>query len=73
MRFIHICMHAQSLSFVRLFETLWTVTYQAPLSVEIFIKNTGVGCHILLWGIFPTWGSNLNLLHLLHWRQIHYH
>ena len=29
-------MHAQSLSCVRLFATLWTVTYQAPLSVEIF-------------------------------------
>ena len=26
----------QSLSCVRLFATLWTVTYQAPLSVEIF-------------------------------------
>ena len=26
-------------------------------------KNTGVGCHDLLQGIFPTQGSNLNLLH----------
>jgi len=26
-------------------------------------KNTGVGCHILLQGIFPTQGSNLGLLH----------
>ena len=26
-------------------------------------KNTGVGCHFLLQGIFPTQGSNLNLLH----------
>ena len=25
-------------------------------------KNTGVGCHFLLQGIFPTQGSNLNLL-----------
>ena len=30
-------------------------------------KNTGVGCHFLLWGIFPTQESNLCLLHLLHW------
>ena len=26
-------------------------------------KNTGVGCHFLLQGIFPTQGSNLRLLH----------
>ena len=25
-------------------------------------KNTGVGCHILLQGIFPTQGLNLRLL-----------
>ena len=27
-------------------------------------KNTGVGCHSLLQGTFPTQGSNLGLLHL---------
>ena len=26
-------------------------------------KNTGVGGHALLQGIFPTWGSHLQLLH----------
>ena len=26
-------------------------------------NNTGVGCHALLQGIFPTQGSNLGLLH----------
>ena len=26
-------------------------------------KNTGVGCHVLLQGIFPTQGSNPSLLH----------
>ena len=30
-------------------------------------KNTGVGCHFLLQGIFPTQGSNTSLLRLLHW------
>ena len=37
-------------------------------------KNTGVGCHIILQGIFPTQGLNLGLLdcrqmpyHLRHW------
>ena len=28
-------------------------------------KNTGVGCHFLLQGIFPTQELNLSLLHLL--------
>ena len=30
-------------------------------------KNSGVGCHFLLQGIFLTQGPNLRLLHLLHW------
>ena len=33
-------------------------------------KNTGVGCHALLWGVFPTQGLNPGLLHC---RQILYH
>ena len=31
-------------------------------------KNTGVRCHALLQGIFPTQGSNPCLLCLLHWQ-----
>ena len=31
-------------------------------------KNTGVGCCVLLQGIFRTQGSNLHLLCLLHWK-----
>ena len=31
-------------------------------------KNTGVGCHVLLQGIFPTQGLNPHLLCLLHWK-----
>ena len=31
-------------------------------------KNTGVGCHFLLQGIFPIQGLNPCLLHLLHWQ-----
>ena len=30
--------------------------------------NTGVGCHVLLQGIFLTQGLNLHLLSLLHWQ-----
>ena len=51
------------LSHVRLFPTLWTVARQAPLSIGFSKKETGVGCHTLIQGIFPTHGSNLGLLH----------
>ena len=33
-------------------------------------KNTGVGCHFLLQGIFPTRGLNSCLLNLLHWQVV---
>ena len=32
-------------------------------------KNTGVGCHSLFQGIFPTQGLNPHLLCLLHWQM----
>ena len=31
-------------------------------------KNTGVGRHFLVQGIFSTHGLNPHLLHLLHWQ-----
>ena len=31
-------------------------------------KDTGVGCHALLQGVFPTQGSNLWFLGLLRWQ-----
>ena len=60
--------HAQSLSHVRLFATLWTVAHQAPLSMGFPGKNTGVGCHSVLQETFPTQGTNSYLLCLLHWQ-----
>ena len=39
-----------------------TEAYQAPLAWNFPGKYTGVGCHFLLQGIFPTQGSNLRLL-----------
>ena len=35
--------------------TLWTVTWQAPLSMEILQTRlcTGVGCHLSSWGYSP--------------------
>ena len=32
-------------------------------------KNTGVGCHALLQGIFPTHGAKQRLLRLLDWQE----
>jgi len=59
-----ICKHGGTLSRfsqTQLFATLWTVArllcpWDSP------DKNTGVGCHALLHGVFPTQGSNLSLL-----------
>ena len=41
-------------SCVWLFETLWTVTHQVPLSMGFSRKNTGVGFHAFLQRIFWT-------------------
>ena len=43
--------------------TLWTVALHTPLSMGFSGKNTEVGCHFLLQGIFPTQESNPGLLH----------
>ena len=53
---------------IQLFVTLGTVACQAPLACPWGSpsKNTRVCCYFLLQGIFPTQGSNLYLLHLLH-------
>ena len=39
--------HAQSLSRVWPFVTLWTIAHQDPLSMGFLGKNTGVSCHFL--------------------------
>ena len=57
-----------ALSCVRLFATPWSVARQAPLSMGFPSKNTGVGCHFLLQGIFLTQGSNPRLLRVWHWQ-----
>ena len=58
------------LSRVRLFMTPWTVAYQAPPSMGFSRQDTGVGCHFLLQGNFPTQGSNPGLRRC---RQTLYH
>ena len=57
-------------SCVRLFATQWTVACQASLSSIFFLgKNTEVGYHGLLQGIFLSQGLNPNLLCLLYWQE----
>ena len=53
-------------SHVRLFAIVWTV---APCPWDSPGKNTVLGCHFLLQGIFLTQGSNPCLLSLLHWQK----
>ena len=61
-------MSVQSLSHVWLFAASWTVACQTLCPWNFPGKNTGMGCHSLLWGIFQTQGSNLHLLCLLQWQ-----
>ena len=48
----------------------WTIAFQAPLSMGFSRQEYwGLGgCRFLPKGIFPTQGSNLCLLYLLHWQ-----
>ena len=53
---------------LQLFATLWTVTARLLCHCDSPGKNTGVGCHDLLQGIFLTQGLNPCLLCLLNWQ-----
>ena len=63
-----VCMLISLFSHVQLFMMLWTVAHQAPQSMGFSRQDTGVDCHVLLQGIFPTQGSSPHLLCLLHSR-----
>ena len=61
---------------VLFFVTQWCLTLCNPMDCSLPgssihedspVKNTGVGCHALLQGIFRTQGSNLHFLGHLHW------
>ena len=60
--------HAYVLSHVQLFVTKDCNPSSSSVRGIFQAKNTGVGCRFLLQGIFPTQGSNLSLLCLLHWQ-----
>ena len=54
---------AYLLSHVRFFATAWTSLPGSSVHEDSPGKNTGVGCHALIHGFFPTQGSNWGLLH----------
>ena len=56
-----------------LFPIPWTVVHTLLCPWDFPSKNTGVSCHFLFQGIFPTLGQNSHLLRLLQCRQIFYH
>ena len=66
---LQICQYVPAcmLSHVWPFAIPWTVAFHAPLS-DSPGKNTGVGCHFFLQGIFLIQASNLCLPNLLHWQ-----
>ena len=63
------CMHAKSLqSCLTLLRPQGLQPARLLCPWDSLGRNTGVGCHALLQEIFPTQGSNLGLLRLLHWQ-----
>ena len=65
---ISMCCELSCFSHVWHFATPWTIAHQALLPWDSLGKNTGVDCHGLLQGIFPTQGLNPHLFCLLHWQ-----
>ena len=68
---IYMCVcvwQSETVSRLVVFDSLWPhrlyVAHQAPLSWDSPGKNSGMGCHFLLRGIFPTQRLNPRLLHL---------
>ena len=69
---LHVCVLIH-FSHVQLYETSWTVASRLLCPWDSPGKNTGVGCHALLQGIFLTQELNRQLLQLLHCKRILYH
>lgn len=57
----HVCMLSH-LSHVQLFNKPMDNSLPGSSSIDLSSKNTGVGCHFLLYRIFPTKESNPPLL-----------
>ena len=71
--YLHIVLQLQPIVCVRMLSHVslwphWLQPTRLQCPWDFPGKNTGVGCHFLLQGIFPTQGSNSGLLYLLHWQ-----
>ena len=66
---LHACV-LNRLSCVRLFVTPWIIALNLLCAWNFPGKNSGVGCHFLLQGIFSTQGLSPHLLKLMHCRWI---
>ena len=69
----HVCMRVKSLQSCHILRPYELQPARLLCPWNFPGKNTGVGCHALLQGIFPTQGSNPQFLSLLHCREILYH
>ena len=67
---VYVCVHAHMLRCPVISDSLQTHGFLCPWDFPG--KNSGVGCHFLLQGIFPTQRLNPSLLCLLDCRQILY-
>ena len=63
-----LCVHAQLLSCVQLFEMPWTVACQAPLSLEFSTQEYWSGLPFPTLADLPDQGIEPRLSHLLHWQ-----
>ena len=63
--FYSVSVKCSLLSHIQVFATSWTVAHQSPLPMDFYRLEYWSGLPFPLGGIFPTWGSNL---HLLHWQ-----
>ena len=70
LKYLQVCGESVSHLVVSNSVTPWTVAHKLLCPWKSPGKNTGVGCHFLLQGTFPTQGLNLGLPHC---RQILYH
>ena len=63
-----VCVCVCAFSCIQLFATPCTAAHQAPLSVRFSRQELWSGLPFPSPRVFPTQGSNLHLLCLLHWR-----
>ena len=63
-----VCVCVYTLSHIRLLRPHGREPTRLLCPWNFLGMNTGMGCHFLFHMIFPTQGSSLHVLHLLHWQ-----